>query len=673
VFDRLPTRIGVGAFVLLNFCQIAAAAGPDVIVGELQVIMRWGRVGGITGYSFGTVSCNIGDTPLLWIAETNQHPVIAQNMYRLKGGQFEQIGMAWLKHAFASTNESGVCATCQDPGTSDLLGVGCNDPYGAGLNGNQIILGPRSEVNAATGAFPYPFTNYPHTLIIDKRLQVRDEDINPALNAGALYFVEGHYVTPDDAAAAGNDNNNASYRRFTVNENSTNVFACTMTDTTEREKFGIQAWQDFDPTVTLVNIDIPGDGRLILGAKVTDLGTGFWNYEYALFNANSDRSVGSFSIPLDPGAAVPSSAFHDVSYHSGETYDPTDWPAGIAGGAITWQTTAHGVNANANALRWSTLYNFRLVTNAPPIPNSQITLGLFKPGAPASVVVIAPGPVDAPVDCNMNAIPDAVEIQMNPALDCDSNGNLDECDPDCDNNGTADACEIILNPLLDCNVDGILDVCEIPVGSPAPGGPFFCVSDCDPDCNVNGTPDSCDIAEMTSADCNANGVPDECDIAAMTSNDCNANGVPDECEIAVGSPAPGGPFFCTSGCDPDCNGNGVPDECDISSGFDGDCDTNMIPDSCDIAGNPGIDCNANGVIDACGETDCNGNSIPDDCEHPACPGILVGDMDCSGVVDPGDIPAFVQQVLSGWLSCQADMNADGNVDGLDVQDFVSAM
>ena len=48
-------------------------------------------------------------------------------------------------------------------------------------------------------------------------------------------------------------------------------------------------------------------------------------------------------------------------------------------------------------------------------------------------------------------------------------------------------------------------------------------------------------------------------------------------------------------------------------------------------------------------------------------------MDCSGIVDTGDIPDFVQQVLSGWLSCQADMNADGNVDGLDVQGFVAAM
>ena len=37
-------------------------------------------------------------------------------------------------------------------------------------------------------------------------------DLDPAQNAGALYFGEGHYVTPDDAAA-GNDDNNDEINR----------------------------------------------------------------------------------------------------------------------------------------------------------------------------------------------------------------------------------------------------------------------------------------------------------------------------------------------------------------------------------------------------------------------------------------------------------------------------
>ena len=34
-------------------------------------------------YGIGTTSCNQGDEQLLWIASNNQHPVIAQNMYRI--------------------------------------------------------------------------------------------------------------------------------------------------------------------------------------------------------------------------------------------------------------------------------------------------------------------------------------------------------------------------------------------------------------------------------------------------------------------------------------------------------------------------------------------------------------------------------------------------------------
>lgn len=128
--------------------------GRDIIVGDLYDLATWGVSSGIVAYSVGTISCNIGDVAVPWVASTNQHPVIGQNMFRLKGGVLEQIGQSWLKHGFAALTGS-TCGTCMGPGGAQLS-PGCSDPYSAGLNGSQSNLGPRSQINAATGVFPYP-------------------------------------------------------------------------------------------------------------------------------------------------------------------------------------------------------------------------------------------------------------------------------------------------------------------------------------------------------------------------------------------------------------------------------------------------------------------------------------------------------------------------------------
>ena len=77
--------------------------GPDVIVGALPNVSKYGTVSGISAYALGTTSCNIGDEVLAWYdtgANSNQHPVIAQNLYRIKDGRIEMVGMSWLKHGF---------------------------------------------------------------------------------------------------------------------------------------------------------------------------------------------------------------------------------------------------------------------------------------------------------------------------------------------------------------------------------------------------------------------------------------------------------------------------------------------------------------------------------------------------------------------------------------------
>ena len=87
-----------------------------------------------------------------------------------------------------------------------------------------------------------------------------------------------------------------------------------------------------------------------------------------------------------------------------------------------------------------------------------------------------------------------------------------------------------------------------------------------------------------------------------------------------------------------------------------DCNCNDIPDLDDIANMTSPDCNA--------------DSIPDECEGGPCPGILAGDMDCSGTVDMADLPDFVVQLLAGNDPCRTDLNGDLAVNGLDIPALV---
>lgn len=388
--DRVLNQ-GRGLVLGLVLCgagsAFAQAIGPDVIVGDLYDLTYWGNSGGIYAYSVGTKSCNIGDTPLLWQNNTNQRPVIAQNMYRLKDGRFEQIGQSWCKWSFTSLNQSGLCGTCQHPGTSALLGVGCSDPYSANLNGSQSRLGPKSVVNAFTGDFPSSHTT-PGTATINGRLQVHVEDIQAAQNPGATYYVEGQYVTPDDASA-GNLYNNASYRQvwFTGSLNLTFSNPQGGSSATVRERPAILAWQAADPTVGIAVADVPGDGEIYIGTKATNLGGGQWHYEIAVFNLNSDRAIGGLEVKLPDWATVSTIGFHDVDYHSGEPYSNTDWTSSIREKGVSWTTDGYTENANANALRWGTLYNFRFDTNAAPTFVTEAALTLFKPGTPTTITV----------------------------------------------------------------------------------------------------------------------------------------------------------------------------------------------------------------------------------------------------------------------------------------------
>lgn len=461
------------------------AAVPDVITGDLYEISYFGfNASGIGAFALGTIACNIGDAGVEWVGTTNRHPVIAQNMYRLRANRFEQVGMSWLKHSFFAES-GGLCSpvgSCIPDPQGLTLGPHCADAYTAVLNGSPGILGPRSQVNAHTGEFPYPFIAVPPQIMVGRRLQVHRDDFDPSMNAGAVYFVEGQYVTPDDAAAE-QDDNNASYRRMQIT--GTIFFPVfTFDGETVREEPAIRAWKQNDPSVVETDVRVPGEGLFILAARAADLGNGTWEYEYAMHNLNSDRSARSFALPVDPDASVTQIGFHDVNYHSGEPFDGTDWPGSAAAGVISWSTLTYAENENANALRWGSLYNFRFVADRPPVA-SKVRIDLFKPGALSAVTADTIGPQHPP--------------------------------PDCDGNGVADACE------LDCGIAG--GECDLPgCGQSTDMDGNSIPDECDPDCNTNGLPDGFDINGGMSLDCNSNTIPDECEV------DADGDALPDECD-----------------------------------------------------------------------------------------------------------------------------------------------
>src|SRR5262245_15163942 len=59
---------------------------PDIITGDIAGAQRYGTVGDITAYAIGTTSCNVGQCQANWTSNTADHPLIAQNLFRLKNG-----------------------------------------------------------------------------------------------------------------------------------------------------------------------------------------------------------------------------------------------------------------------------------------------------------------------------------------------------------------------------------------------------------------------------------------------------------------------------------------------------------------------------------------------------------------------------------------------------------
>jgi hypothetical protein len=403
------------------------ASGPDVIVGAIPDVARYAPAtwNGVeyAAYAIGSTSCNIGTQRLLWIPNPDpRHPVIPQNMYRVKDGAIEQIGMSWVKHGFCALQQN-LCGPCQSAGWGCPyeLGIGCSDPYTASLNGAQGDLKSRGPINPTTGVFqgnyedPTPPQSQPSSL--RERIMVAKADLDPAANSGAVYFAEAQYVHPQDAAA-GNALNNASYRRLLVESPWSNQlgYPLTLTGPTIQLLPAIYAWATVHNDVGLRDYDVPGDGRFTMGFRTWPNQNGTWHYEYAIFNLNSDRCGGSFSIPVPAGVVLSNVGFKSPMYHSGDPYENVPWTATLENGMLTWRCAPH-TNPNANALRWSTMYNFRFDANvAPAAITGEVRMGLWKaptPTSPAEFVPMqgaVPSAPSLPADRNGDGVVDGTDL-----------------------------------------------------------------------------------------------------------------------------------------------------------------------------------------------------------------------------------------------------------------------
>lgn len=413
---QFPRKGGEGPTATLEKVIVASGAqniltlapGPDVIAGDVFSLQQFGSSGTQVGLAMGTDACNNGDMQLNFFAMPNtDHPVTAQNLYRMSGGatnddRFEQIGQSWLTHGFAALQSNSCNFGCIPASNGSHLGAGCSSADSASINAGPINLGSRAWVNPFTGAFPSTANSHAGHMHngTSHRVLVEASDLNISMNPGATYYAETQYLTPHEYAwcqthlGECNMYNNASYRRFNVA--GTTSFTFSAVGATVRMTPAINAWNG--ATMNMIEPEPGVDGRALIAYKVTNPSANVWHYEYAIYNQDLDRSIQSFSVSLGCGITVSNVGFHAPPNHPGFPNDGTAGDAGFSNAPwtsnqttseLSWSSETLGQNPNANAIRFGTLYNFRFDSNRPPQP-ANATIGFFKTGSPIAVAIQSP-------------------------------------------------------------------------------------------------------------------------------------------------------------------------------------------------------------------------------------------------------------------------------------------
>jgi hypothetical protein len=377
--------------------------GRLTVVDSLTYYGRRGAAhpNGEIGMAMLNEMCNPGTVTIPWQAAMQpNHPKFGFLIVRVVGDRIEQISdRSFCKHAFTSTNYSGPCGSCQNPGTGTVMGINCADTYGAGNNADRQWLGPAPEIDPWLGTWN-PVGSYfdvgdpaqPGGLVlppdglrslnhsgfdsVKNRVTVLEQDM---LTPGAAYFYGIQLIHQGEAVA--NRGDNLASRGFNPVYGG-GVWGLANNGVGQAHGSILQRW----PGAT-VNSGGNGndDGRFFVASKVTALGGNQYHYEYAVHNVDNNRGGATFRLPIDAGAVASNYTFGDI-----DNNPLNDWTAARFGNEIVFTAPAN------NPLDWNTIYNFGFdATYAPSNGMSSIDEARLGPGA-LTVSVGAMVPSGAP-------------------------------------------------------------------------------------------------------------------------------------------------------------------------------------------------------------------------------------------------------------------------------------
>lgn len=394
--------VGVSA-AALSAVGSAALGAIDLAAGTIAGLSTAAREGtfpnGRSALSMSTGVCNIGTENIAFEAPMNEaHPVVVMQVYRLRNGRFEQIGISDARHEYFALSNN-LCGSCGGPSPGTYLGVGCSTESAVGINASQVLMGPRSEIDPYLGTWScfgshfaggLPSCESVHGSMehgpLDHRLVVADTDLAVP---DSQFFYEAYWITEGDTDPV---NNVGSREMSTVWTGSSWAF---LTGAAPLQS-GPSALRWAADTQNWA--DVPGDGRILVMSSSVSAGGGNYDFEYAVYNLNSARRIGKVAVPTG-FAEISQPGFHDPDQDAGN-----DWTFSEDADEVRWETTPESVDPDAPALSYGLLYNYRFRANSPPV-EGQIAVEAWQRTGDDTILVdamvpsattSAPGPTEEP-------------------------------------------------------------------------------------------------------------------------------------------------------------------------------------------------------------------------------------------------------------------------------------